>query len=160
MPHRQKHPLFLLVDDSEDDAFFLERMLARGSIPCEVERARDGRSLMERLARCTGKSADSQDRPAVIFLDLKMPGMSGFDLLQWMHDKAFDPPFHVVILSGSDHDADVSRALKMGASTYLVKPATAEELRQCLKPWLQQLQADPSHGDAAAGGSADSSRRA
>ena len=64
------------------------------------------------------------DAPFLIFLDLKMPVMSGFDVLQWLKNSGLKP--QVIVLSGSNDQADRSRAFSLGATDYLVKPISSE----------------------------------
>jgi putative two-component system response regulator len=63
-------------------------------------------------------------------LDLKMPVMSGFDVLEWLKASRIEPKPKVLVLSGSNDHADQMRALALGAAEYLVKPITPEVLSQ------------------------------
>jgi len=127
----------LLVEDSDDDAFFMERSLRLASIESQVTRARDGEEAIQFFQHLNGKTGSS---PLVVFLDLKMPGMSGFDVLRWVRKQPSMPLPEIVILSGSDQDSDIEMAMDMGAKAYLVKPPTPEILRECLLARLQNLE--------------------
>lgn len=133
MQNSPSQPLVLLVEDSEDDAFFFERTLSRASFDCQIERARNGTEAIDFFERSNGFDA-AQTRPDLVFLDLKMPGMSGFEVLEWLNERDFDPPLHIIVLSGSDQESDCSRAIEMGANAYLVKPATVAAVKRCLTP--------------------------
>src|SRR4051794_4173211 len=68
--------------------------------------------------------------PDFIFLDLKMPIMNGFDVLNWIREQpSFEIP--VAVLSSSPEERDRRRSRELGASCYLVKPPTAEMLQTC-----------------------------
>lgn len=139
----EPEPLLLIVEDSEDDAFFLERTLRRTELPCRRCYVSDGAQAVAFL-QAQNQSAPA-DRPAVIFLDLKMPVLSGFDVLRWVQKDGGAGPWDIVILSGSNQQSDVDAARRLGASGYLVKPARVEELKACLIPriqcWKQRLAA-------------------
>jgi CheY-like chemotaxis protein len=67
-----------------------------------------------------------------VFLDLKMPGRNGFDVLEWIRGQPTPFPFPVLVLSGSHEPADMQRAKELGAKAYLVKPITSDKLREIL----------------------------
>lgn len=125
-------PLILLVEDSEDDAFFFRWTLDKCSIAGEVTHAVDGASAIEYLQ---GVLAGTRRRPDLIFLDLKIPTFTGFEVLAWIGQQSFAPPLDVAVLSGSEHATDVQRAHALGASGYYVKPLSVEQLRGRFNAW-------------------------
>lgn len=118
-------PSVLLVEDSPDDAYFFQRALARARVPCSVKHVLNGREAVDLLAAA---SASGAQLPDLIFLDLKMPVMSGFDVLEWLQKQPFAAKLRVFVLSGSNQQYDRERAQSFGASDYLVKPISSEEL--------------------------------
>ena len=114
----------VLVEDSDDDAFFFERAFSKAGLTANVIRIKDGGAAVEHLK----SSADNL--PALIFLDLKLPVLSGFDVLKWMREH--NVFVEVIVLSGSDLDSDKRLARELGASDYLVKPVSAAELNKRL----------------------------
>jgi CheY-like chemotaxis protein len=84
---------------------------------------RDGEQAIDYLS---GKGSYSQrDRyrlPFLLLLDLKMPGMDGFEVLQWVRSEPNLKRLLVVVLTSSNLQADVDRAYESGANSYLVKP--------------------------------------
>lgn len=120
-------PVVFLAEDSEDDAFFFERALRKANVGCSFLRAENGKVAIEMLRR---ETAPAGLWPVLIFLDLKMPVMSGFEVLEWLSLQAVDPLPKVIVLSGSNDHDDMERALRLGAADYLVKPITAEILRE------------------------------
>jgi CheY-like chemotaxis protein len=64
----------------------------------------------------------------LILLDLKMPVMTGFDVLAWLQIRPEFRHIPVVVLTSSDHGPDRRKALEMGAAEYLVKPNGVDEL--------------------------------
>jgi CheY-like chemotaxis protein len=118
----------LLVEDTEDDAFFFRLALKRTALACAVTHLADGRETVDFL-KSTWADSSSEVRPDILFLDLKLPGLSGFDVLEWINRQPNGPALRVVILSGSDHSADINRARALGAKDYIVKPVSPDELK-------------------------------
>ena len=125
---RAQKTKILLVEDSEDDAFFFDLALQKSAWPCQLVHVVDGGQAVDYL-EASGKT---ETRPEIIFLDLKMPGLTGFDVLQWIAGQNFQPRLNVVVLSGSNQQADIVQARELGAAGYLVKPVSPDELKQRL----------------------------
>ena len=121
----RRSPRVLLVEDSEDDAFFFRWTLQKCGVSCELVHVVDGGAALSHLKDVlNGRIA----RPDLVFLDLKLPMYSGFDVLTWIKAQHFDPPLTVFILSGSEHASDVARARELVAAGYFVKPISAQQL--------------------------------
>jgi CheY-like chemotaxis protein len=116
----------LLVEDSEDDAFFFRKALSKSGLECDLVHVLDGGAAVRFLEAALAGGP----RPEHIFLDLKLPGLNGFDVLTWIGAQNFDPPLEISILSGSDHTTDRERAKALGAAAYLVKPVTVACLQE------------------------------
>ena len=118
MPARK----FLIVDDSEDDRFFLERelkkVLPRSSV---VGILRDGEAAVEYL-NGAGPFANRAlfPLPDVMLLDLKMPRMNGFDVLRWLRLQNLKE-LMVIVLSSSFLMDDIQTAKALGAHHYVLK---------------------------------------
>ncbi len=138
MPSSYSRPLVLLVEDSEDDAFFFRWTLEKCGFPCDVVHAVDGAAAIQHL-----ESAQASGRnPDLVFLDLKIPTFSGFEVLTWIRDRNFNPPLDVAVLSGSEHASDIQRAHTLGASAYYVKPLSVEQLRARYHHWRNKCDAE------------------
>ena len=120
-------PVVLLAEDSEDDAYFFKRAFKKCCFHCSILRAANGKIAIEIL---TQSGTPAYPTPFLLFLDLKMPVMSGFDVLLWLQNSSLSPKPRVIVLSGSNDQADQDRALALGAVDYLVKPITADILGQ------------------------------
>jgi CheY-like chemotaxis protein len=123
----------LLAEDSPDDAFFMRYALKKAGITYAVHLAVDGEQTINYLMG-TGKYSDRQTfpLPTVIFLDLKMPCLSGFEVLTWMRGQPGLSNIPVIILTGSSEDRDKKQACELGARGYYVKPPDATMLRQIM----------------------------
>jgi CheY-like chemotaxis protein len=124
-------PNLLLVEDSEDDAFFFKRTLQKSRNTCVVRHVSNGAEAIQYLQ--TASASDSQSLPKVIFLDLKMPVLNGFEVLDWLQTQNFSDRLRVIVLSGSEHQDDKDRAAQLGAADYLVKPVHVHDLDRFLR---------------------------
>jgi DNA-binding response OmpR family regulator len=77
----------------------------------------------------------------LLLLDLKMPRLDGFDVLEWVRQQPGFSSLQVVIFSSSDEAKDINRAYGLGANWYLVKPHSMDELTALVgrfkKFWLE-----------------------
>jgi CheY-like chemotaxis protein len=111
----------LVVDDNPDDIFFLRRLLERAAVANPVITFMDSADALAFL-RALDEGPDAAVlRPAVLFLDLKMPKIHGFVLLKWLRRQPGFDSMKIAVLSGSDEPKDRLRAEKLGADEYLVK---------------------------------------
>jgi CheY-like chemotaxis protein len=131
-------PLLLLVEDSEDDAFFFRDALRRAKLEHELVHVADGHAAVDYLAAAIRGEAR---RPDLVFLDLKLPGLNGFDVLTWLAGQSPDPALTVFVLSGSEHPTDVARATALGAAGYYVKPITGAQLATQFHAHHQRIRA-------------------
>jgi CheY-like chemotaxis protein len=132
----------LVVDDDDDQRFLTLRALRALESSFTLLGIEDGRACIEYLRPCTkGDCA----WPILVLLDLKMPMVSGFDVLDWA--KAHGAMKHVVfmVLSTSESLTDVAKARKSGAHAYVCKLQLAVVCRA-----LRKLSADSTHADVIA----------
>jgi CheY-like chemotaxis protein len=115
------HPV-LLVEDDPDDAHLLRRAFRRVRPELRLEHVADGERAVARLAD------EDAPLPAVVLLDLKLPRMSGFEVLGWIRADRRVRRLPVVVLTSSRLHDDVGRAYDLGANSYLVKPTASEAL--------------------------------
>ena len=121
--------VILIVEDNEDDVFLMERALRAAKVTCAYRVVADGEEATRYLSG-EGKYADREKfpYPAIVFLDLKLPYMTGFEVLQWKKDRDDLPPAIFIVITSSNESKDLKRAYSLGASSYIVKPPTAEQL--------------------------------
>src|SRR2546422_8006391 len=117
----------LMVDDSEDDGTLLELAFQKLNHFRLVGRVPDGQQTIAYL-KGEGKYANRRQYPFpnVLLLDLRMPCVDGFEVLQWLRTQSF-PELQVGGFSGSDCREDVEKALGMGAHFYRTKPLCFDE---------------------------------
>lgn len=117
----------LSVDDSEDDALLLRRAHRRGQASFHLEFAGDGSEALERLDKLSF-GQDAPTPPALLLLDLKMPKVDGFEVLQWLKTRPHLKDIEVAVFTSSNSPTDIEKAYQHGADHYVVKPADQNEL--------------------------------
>lgn len=127
MPTPDHSRLVVLVEDSDDDAFFFERAFAGSRVDAELVRLPDGGSAVTYLDEAITSVPDFTSR-ALVFLDLKLPVLSGFEVLRWIRERQLD--LDVIMLSGSELESDVRVAKELGARDYIVKPISPADLKR------------------------------
>jgi len=131
----------LLVEDNQDDIDLTLRALQKSNILNEMITVHDGVEALDYLM-CRGVYAhrDQEDLPAVILLDLKLPKMSGLELLKKLRSKEKTKLIPVVILTSSKEEQDLIQGYSLGANSYIRKPVDfnqfAEAIRQLGMYWL------------------------
>jgi two-component system response regulator len=113
----------LLVEDNPNDAELTLRALKKHNLINEIHIAEDGQEALDFIF-CQGNySSRSITQPLrVIFLDLKLPKISGLEVLKRIKSDAETKKLPVVILTSSKEDPDISEAYALGANGYVVKP--------------------------------------
>lgn len=124
----------LIIEDDPNDVILLERALSRENINNPIQVVRDGQEAINYL-QGEGKYSDRVQFPfpSVIFTDLKMPRLSGFDVLEWLRRHPECSVIPIIILTASKLDEDIKKAYQMGANAYLVKPSQIGELQEMVK---------------------------
>ena len=132
----------LLVEDNEDDVFLMKRALNSAHVINPLLVAEDGQEAVDYLSGA-GKFADrtKYPLPAVVFLDLKLPFLSGHDVLTWIRRQKDLDTLVVIVLTSSNEPSDLTRCYALGANSYVVKPPTPEQLEDLAKAfkwyWLE-----------------------
>ena len=135
----------MLVEDLEDDVELVRRAFAKASVPNPIHVVRSGEEALKYLSG-TDAYANRAEHPLpdLILLDLRMPGMDGFEVLAWIRAQEGIRTIPVVVLTSSDLVWDVNRAYELGASSFLVKPMDFEDYTHLGKLisnyWLKAVQ--------------------
>jgi CheY-like chemotaxis protein len=120
----------MMVDDNEDDAVLLTRRLKDAGIKNPLVHFRDGGQAFMFLKQfCSGEKSPAK-LPQLMFLDVNMPGLSGFDLLAWARHQPALADMKIVMLSGATEPWDAQIAAKLGANDYATKFPDAAALAQ------------------------------
>lgn len=131
--HSNPSPLatetLLLVEDNPDDIFLMRRALKKSGLDFHVQIVTDGKQALDYLAGVDHYADRGHfPRPTWVFLDLKLPYINGFEVLEWIRSDAVHRHLDVVILTSSPEERDKETAVRLGAKAYLVKPPTTASL--------------------------------
>lgn len=133
----------LLAEDDENDIFLMGRAFDRAGIPNPLFVVRNGQEAIDYLSG-TGDyvQRDKFPLPGLMLLDLKMPWMDGFDVLNWLRTQQQFDTLPVVVLTSSKLQSDVDKSRQLGVYDYRVKPHGFEDLVRLLddvrKCWLDE----------------------
>ncbi len=119
----------LHAEDDENDAFLFRRALLKAGVTNPLVQVSDAIHAIRYLT-ATGAFSDRSKHPFPVLLitDLKMPGITGFDLLAQIKDLADCRNLRILVLTASMADGDKRRCFELGAHGYFVKPSTLAEL--------------------------------
>ena len=117
----------LFAEDSVDDAALTTRALAKSGFTNKILHVKDGAEALD-FMYCKGIYAERniKENPKLILLDLKMPKVSGMQVLKKLKS---DPDFKsipIVILTSSQEDPDIENCYALGANSYIVKPVDSD----------------------------------
>lgn len=113
----------LLVEDNERDAELTIRALKKHNLANHLVHVRDGAEALDFLfGRGTYQDRNPKARPRVVLLDLKLPKVTGLEVLRAIKQDEHLSIMPVVIVTSSAEDPDMSTAYELGANSYVVKP--------------------------------------
>lgn len=113
-------PLIIAVDDEADDLFFLRQIITKSGIDYRFQPFANGEATMVALSEYARQNPPGE-MPLVCFLDIKLIGMTGFELLKWIREQKALDALPVIMFSSSDHPEDVDKARDLGAQGYVTK---------------------------------------
>jgi CheY-like chemotaxis protein len=121
--------LILLVEDDEADANLFMQAMKKANLSHPIQRVSDGTEAIEYLEG-HGKYTDrlAFPFPSIAVVDLKMPRMSGLQLLAWIRDHNRYRTLPTIVVSGSSQHSDVVKAYELGANSYIAKPSSFDDL--------------------------------
>jgi two-component system response regulator len=136
----------LLVEDNADDEQLTLRAMRQSEVPNIIRVARDGAEAIDFLF---GASA-GRKFPDLVLLDLKLPKISGLEVLQRIRSEAATKTLPVVVLTSSDEERDIVESYSLGANSYIRKPVDFDEFIDAVKQlglyWLTMNRTKPDTG--------------
>ncbi|HZR17930.1 MAG TPA: response regulator [Verrucomicrobiae bacterium] len=138
-------PPILVVEDNEDHVFLLNHAFQKAGILNPVQVANNGEDAIAYLEG-TGRYSDWKEfpLPLMVLLDIKMPGLGGFDVLRWIRQQPGLKALRVAMLTSSDLDQEIKLAYELGANVFLTKPVDLNRLVEMVKVvrahWLELAQ--------------------
>lgn len=123
----------LLVEDNSSDAEMTIYGLRKSKLVNQLLHLEDGVQALDFLfARGIYTGRNTGIMPSVILLDLKMPKLSGLEVLASIRKDARTRKIPVIILTSSGEDPDISRAYDLGANSYVVKPVDFDDFQKAI----------------------------
>ncbi|MBB3065366.1 response regulator [Limibacillus halophilus] len=141
-------PVILLVEDNPDDEALTLRAFDKNKIRNSIVVAHDGAEALDYLFGAGSyEGRDVADQPQVVLLDLKLPKISGLDVLKRIREDKRTRYLPVVILTSSKEDQDVIEGYRLGANSYVRKPVNFDEFIEAAKQlglyWLLLNESPP-----------------
>lgn len=124
----------LVIEDEQNDVLLLQRAFKKSNVVNPLRLIEDGETAMAYLSG----SGEYSDRgrfplPIVVLLDIKLPRMSGFEILEWIKSQPDLSSIPVVVLTSSKEGPDLNKAYRLGANSYLCKPVSFEALVEIIQ---------------------------
>lgn len=128
-----KKLVILVAEDDPNDLELLRHVVSDNGVDVNFQSAQDGEQVIDYL-RGEGEFSDRGKHPVpdIVVLDLKMPRLNGFEVLQWLRQEPGLARIPAVILSGSGLETDIEEAYRLGANTYFTKPGQLADLRKII----------------------------
>jgi CheY-like chemotaxis protein len=123
----------LLVEDDPKDVELTLTGLAEYNLANEVVVARDGEEALDYLYRRGKYQNRTNGNPAVTLLDLKLPKVDGFEVLEKIRSDENLKMIPVVVLTSSNEERDLARSYKLGVNAYVTKPVDFHEFVNAVK---------------------------
>ncbi|MCX6910484.1 MAG: response regulator [Verrucomicrobia bacterium] len=129
-----KGTTILLVEDTADDEHLIKRLLAKINLLNNLVVVRDGAEALDYLFGAGAYAKrDATQMPAVVFLDLKLPKVSGLEVLRHIRADERTKLLPVVILSSSQEEQDLFQSYSLGANSYIRKPVDYTEFTEAVQ---------------------------
>jgi CheY-like chemotaxis protein len=148
----QRQCTILIVDDDENDIFFVKRAFVEINVHCTFQMLKNGQETIDYLSG-HGEFSDREKfpLPMMILMDLKMPIMDGFQVLAWLRGRPGIKVIPTVVFSSSDLPSDITRAYELGANSFMTKSVTYDgllvKLQTLSQYWLEHCK-HPQVGEA------------
>lgn len=138
--------IILLADDNATDVQLTQRALQAASLRNPVHIVSTGEEVIEYLTGAVHAKFSGARVPLLILLDLDLPDLTGFEVLEWIRTQRTLAEVPVVIYTGSENASDANRARHLGANSYWVKPSNFQglvNLMELLKTKIGALEHKP-----------------
>lgn len=125
----------LLIEDNPDDEELTMLALEEHHLSNRIKVLRDGAEAMDYLSQCCNSAAENAAclKLKLIMLDLKLPKVSGLEILKFLKANPDTRAIPVVVLTSSREDRDIIESYDLGVNSYIIKPVTFEQLVQSIR---------------------------
>jgi two-component system response regulator len=144
-----RNHVILLVEDNGDDVEITLRAFRKSNVPSEIVVVRDGVEALDYMFAAGAHAGQmTKPQPDVILLDLKLPKVSGLEVLRRLREEERTRRVPVVVLTSSNEEKDIQSSYDLGANSFVRKPVDftkfMEVARQLGQYWLGINESPPS----------------
>ncbi len=131
---KKKHVEILIVEDNPSDAEMALRAFKKNNLTNNILVAEDGEEALEYIFS-TGKYADKDKiaQPKIILLDLKLPKISGLEVLKEIKTNPETKMIPVIVLTSSKEEKDIVESYQLGVNSYIVKPVEFDKFVEAVR---------------------------
>jgi CheY-like chemotaxis protein len=137
----------IYVEDEPDDAYFMQRAFQQCAPHIELKILTDGQAAIRFFTEDFTRELREDFKPALVLLDVNLPGSSGLDVLREIRSKPLLRLLPVIMYTSSNQAVDIVEAYKRGCSAYLVKPRSPDKLKEVVSAvtefWIKENQYPP-----------------
>jgi CheY-like chemotaxis protein len=119
----------LMIEDNQDDIDLMLHSFKRHKFTNKIEVVMDGEEALQYVTQHQGE----EDVPGLILLDLKLPKVSGIEVLRQIKANGAYGRIPVVVLTSSEEERDVEECYRLGANSYIVKPVNFKKFVETVK---------------------------
>src|SRR4051812_34144661 len=143
-----KSRTILLVEDNHQDVTLIRHAFVRWAVSDQLQVVAEGKLAKDYLAgRGIYFDRAAYPFPKLVLLDLRLPDMSGLEVLKWLRSEPGLAKVPAVILTGSEVRSDIDRAYQLGANSYLIKTGDLQKFRALVQD-LNEFVLGPQYPDA------------
>ncbi|MFO7896540.1 MAG: response regulator, partial [Candidatus Cloacimonadales bacterium] len=124
----------LIVEDNPNDAEMALRAFQKNKLTNKILIARDGVEALDYIfARGKFSERDTKNKPKIILLDLKLPKISGLEVLKEIKQNAETKTIPVIMLTSSQQETDIVKSYELGVNSYIIKPVDFNKFVEAVK---------------------------
>ena len=124
----------LLIEDDPNDAALVRRALRKLNLSTDLTVLDDGDAAIRWFQEKDSAAWEQKmEWPWVVLLDIKMPRMTGMEVLEWLRRQARFCTLPVIAFTSSRETADIAQAYRLGVNSYLVKPLSFDQLMETIR---------------------------
>ena len=130
----RENDVILLIEDNPTDAMLVKAAFDKAGAAARFFTLNDGEAAMAYFSGAEPYSDRTKyPLPQLLLLDLRMPRVSGLELLTWLRAQPYGAQLPVIVLTESSYDKDIRDAYRLGAKTFLTKPFAPDDFSSALK---------------------------
>jgi CheY-like chemotaxis protein len=124
----------LLIEDDPNDAALIRRALRKLNLSTDLTVIEDGDAAIRWFQEKASAAPEKKTNwPWIVLLDIKMPRMTGMEVLAWVRRQSRFCHLPVIAFTSSREPADIAQAYRLGVNSYLVKPLSFDQLKETIR---------------------------